>query len=410
MNRYFAILTPSVKRLFYAWISAGFLAIYFVLPLYPNFSGSGSGVAIFYICMQCSVACGLLFPLLMRWRYCQTLRLMPHYNHIIKRLVGALFALFILLPALFAWINNYDIWLVQAFCLLLWSAGGVIILRRLMLNAPSDQQEKMFNSAIFPVFYLPYLISINGGFESLASLSFLVSVEFKITIALLSLLIWLIPKKSYKETGQRKNVSLTTLFLVPNSAKLVFGALSSFGFLGAWAWQLFAASIAILFAYHGQTDMCYVLIFIWVFNLPQWLKQKEKLSTLLFLLNSSERQFGKTVYRSCLAITLYFSLLSALLIWGVSQFMAFEIYFSVLLLSVLLAACVVYLLFCFPANIGIYFGLIAYVLMTTFIESTIEIVPWINIGLAIFIGWTVKYTPNNWLKIDYGLNPLKPTL
>jgi len=82
MSRYFAILTPTTKRLFMAWISAGLLIVYLVFPLYPNVSVTV--LNILYILMQITVASGLLFPLLIRWRYCSTLRLMPYYNQMIK--------------------------------------------------------------------------------------------------------------------------------------------------------------------------------------------------------------------------------------------------------------------------------------------------------------------------------------
>ena len=167
MNQYFAILTPTAKRIFFAWLAVGLLILYLVLPLYPNFSLKG--LSLIYLFMQFAVISGLLFPLLLRWRYCQILRLMPFYNQTMKKLVMILFSLFFLLPAFISWLNGYDLWVTQVLSFLLWNLGAYIALRRLTENAPSEKQEKTFAAAIAPIYYLLPTLFIQADLNWVAS-------------------------------------------------------------------------------------------------------------------------------------------------------------------------------------------------------------------------------------------------
>jgi len=337
---------------------------------------------------------------------------MPNYNAVITTMVASLFGLFMVLPALLAWFNNLNIWPIQTFSLLIWSVGSFIILRRLMLNAPSERQEKIMSSIVFPTFYLPFMVSLNGGFTSIVELTFLASIEFQLSVVALSMFIWLLPQKKYKQRQPTRILSATSLFFVSNSTKLVFGALSSQGFLVTFCFQLIAVLAATLVAYYdGSTEMFYFTLFALLFHFPYWLQQKEKLSVLIFLLNSKDAIFGKVVYRSFFNIYLYFAVLTGLCIWGVSSIINVHVPVSALLLSILSTGSMLYFLLRFAAQqVCFYIGIAVLMTSLMLIRSYMDVVPWINAALVVFVALTYKFPPLHWLKVEYGFNPNKATM
>ncbi|PKF60799.1 hypothetical protein CW745_13065 [Psychromonas sp. psych-6C06] len=397
MNRYFAILTPTSRTLAFLWLSLAMLVIYLVLPFYPNYSVNG--LSLLYLFMQLSVTGGLLFPLLIRWRYCQVLALMPDYNKTVKMSVIGLFFVFYLFPALIAWGNSIDIWLAQLFSLILWNIGSYIALRRLSQHAPSEKQEKTFVAILTPFYYIFPFLYLNADINWINSY---ISTLWQWAMVILSMLIWLVPKKKYHPTTANQCVSLNLLFMVPRQAKLVFSTLSSYSFSQAVLLQIFVVLLLSVLAYYGETEMLYMSGLFFVTQLPEWLKQKEKFTALMFVLNGQQRQFEKVAYRGMFHCVWYFSLLASLLIVISGYFIDVDISLSALIMMVLLSTALLYCLLRLPPVMNVLMSISLYALSFIMLSKSAESLLWVNMALFVFAIWSYCYPATNWFRDEYG--------
>lgn len=403
MNRYSAISALGLKNSLPAGLATWLLAVYYFLLMLPNIHLPLNNIAFLYISIQLLVVYSVLIPLLMHWQYCPILRLVPHYNRMMKKLLVIIFTLFMVVPTLLAWARGYDIWLLQTLTLLLWNIYGFMIFRRLFFNDPTLEPEEKYNQIHgYLMITCVAIMVIHNTLDWRTELGFL-TTNLQILIVALSMLIWLLPKK----TGRKKSISLQKLqpkrfsldafILVPKQTKLVWGILSNNSISSLLVYPLTLIPTMIFLNHYLSTNVDFILISCIGIpsQLRQLLKQKERLSTLIFWLNGSTAVIGEVVYRAFFNISLYCSVIIVLLCSIASYWALLDYTLLKLLLFLLLPLCSLYFILVLPFPLYIVVFIPILVMALAISDEYIE---WLYIALFMFVAWTYRYPPNKWFK------------
>jgi len=422
MNRYRALLKLNLCSSYFTCISIVLLMIYLVGRVDPNYYPRAT--ILLYITLQITVLYGVLLPLLMRWRYSPTLHLMPGYNRLIKKATVGLFTLFIVIPALSAWVRGEEIGSLLTFTVVIWNIYIFLIFRRYILNKPfSLQSDYIFICSIGAWIAVLVLGNLFGWFTFLGSIeshsdviNFWESIYFQVGAVILSFLIWLLPTRAIREVPKssiralpnktvRKKLpnnrfSIDALFFVPAQTKLVFGILSGDSFAKMLGIIVMSVLVVISVNYYWGNDkqVYYYFLMSGVLGYPALLKSKEKLTTLLFWLNGRTEQVEKIIYRAFFSAGLYFSAISMLCLYIASYVLAIDIPVYRLLLFGLFMLSSLYIQLRLSAFFSWLILMVILLIGAYLSEQYIEL---LYVVLLAFITWSYTHPPTNWLKTKY---------